>query len=143
MIDEIVKTFAEQTIADIKSRIPNVSGSMANSLGYRWNGQELIIFSTQKYFTVLETGRKPGKFAPPQAIQDYVKAKFKISNEKEVRSIAFLINRKLKENGSILYQRGGNSGVISKSINAQNISDNLTKKLVEMVSDYAINEFLK
>jgi hypothetical protein len=48
MIDEIVKTFAEQTIADIKSRIPNVSGSMANSL--EWSGA-YYLFNSKVFYS--------------------------------------------------------------------------------------------
>jgi len=138
----ILKDFAEETIAGIRSRIPNVSGTMSNSLGYRIDRDGLTIFSSQKYFTVLETGRKPGKRPPISVIEEWVKAK-PIASDISPRSLAFLIARKIGEEGSLLYRQGGKSGVISKSINEQSIKEGLTDRLTSTLREYVINEFIK
>lgn len=140
----ILKNFAEEVIAEIRSRIPNVTGESSASLGYRIDAEGLTIFSTKKYFTVLETGRKPGKRPPIDVIEKWVKDKPIIPKNKiSTRSLAFLIARKIGDEGSLLHREGANSGVISKSINEQRIKEGLVDKLNSSFRDYVINEFVK
>lgn len=153
MLNEIVKTFAENAISQIQKNIRekdptgkgpmNNTGKMADSLKWRFDGKELIIYSTEKYITVLETGRKPGKMAPPETIQAWVKTKLGKSDDKEVKSIAYLINKKISEKGSLLYQRGGNSGILSSVINEEYVNENLTERLFAEFVKVATNEYLK
>lgn len=136
-IDRIVKGFAESVIAGIQNNIRtkqvtkygamNTTGQMADSLGYNWDGSSLVIYSTEKYFTVLETGRKPGKQPPLDPILSWIKAK-SISTDISDKSLAYLIARKIGKEGSLLYRQGGKSGVISEFINAQYIAENLSDK---------------
>jgi hypothetical protein len=143
LVEAVLKNFAEETIAGIKSRIPNVTGQSADSLGYRIVGTELTIFSSLKFFTVLETGRKPGKRPPISVIEQWIKDKPIIPDGISTRSLAFLIARKIGEEGSLLYRNGGKSGVISKSINDQVIKEKLTDVLTDKFRDYVINEFVR
>jgi len=143
LVEAILKNFAEETIAGIKSRIPNVTGQSAESLGYRIVGTELTIFSSLKFFTVLETGRKPGKRPPISVIEQWIKDKPITPDGISTRSLAFLIARKIGEEGSLLYRQGGKSGVISKSINDQVIKEKLTDVLTDKFRDYVINEFVR
>ena len=143
LVQAILKNFAEETIAGIKSRIPNVTGKSAESLGYRIDGTDLIIFSTQKYFTVLETGRKPGKRPPINVIEQWIRDKPLNLDGISAKSLAFLIARKIGEEGSLLHRQGGKSGVISKSINDQVIKEKLTDVLTDKFRDYVINEFVR
>lgn len=136
-VDTIVKTFAESVIAGIQNNIRtkrvteygamNTTGTMADSLSYKWDGKTLIIESSQDYFTVLETGRKPGKQPPLDPIQRWVQAKG-IATDISERSLAYLIARKIGKEGSLLYRQGGNSGVISDFINDNYIAKNLSEK---------------
>ena len=136
-VDTIVKTFAESVIAGIQNNIRtkrvteygamNTTGTMADSLSYKWDGKTLIIESSQDYFTVLETGRKPGKQPPLDPIQRWVQAKG-IATDISTRSLAYLIARKIGKEGSLLYRQGGNSGVISDFINDNYIAKNLSEK---------------
>jgi hypothetical protein len=142
LVEVILKNFAEETIAGIKSRIPNVTGQSAESLGYRIVGTELTIFSTMKYFTVLETGRKPGKRPPISVIEQWIKDKPIIPDGISTKSLAFLIAKKIGEEGSLLHREGGKSGVISQSINDQVIKEKLTDVLTDKFRDYVINEFV-
>jgi hypothetical protein len=143
LVQAILKNFAEETIAGIKSRIPNVTGKSAESLGYLVEGNTLTIFSRLKYFTVLETGRKPGKRPPINVIEQWIKNKPLNLDGISSKSLAFLIARKIGEEGSLLYRQGGNSGVISKSINDQIIKEKLTDVLTDNFRDYVINEFVR
>jgi hypothetical protein len=136
-VDTIVNNFAKGVIAGIQNNIRNkrvtpygamnTTGQMADSLGYKWDGSTLIIFSTEKYFTVLETGRKPGKQPPTDPIQKWIQAKG-IATDISDKSLAYLIARKIGKEGSLLYRQGGKSGVISDFINAQYIAKNLNEK---------------
>lgn len=136
-VDTIVKTFAESVIAGIQNNIRtkrvteygamNTTGTMADSLSYKWDGKTLIIESSQDYFTVLETGRKPGKQPPLDPIQKWVQAKG-IATDISTRSLAYLIARKIGKEGSLLYRQGGNSGVISDFTNDNYIAKNLSEK---------------
>jgi hypothetical protein len=143
LVEAILKNFAEETIAGIQSRIPNVTGASAQSLGYRIEGTTLTIFSSMKYFTVLETGRKPGKRPPISVIEQWIRDKPLALDGTSAKSLAFLISRKIGEEGSLLYRQGGKSGVISKSINDQVIKEKLTDVLTDKFRDFVINEFLR
>lgn len=137
-IQIIIEQFAQKVIAGIRENIKNKSvtpygsmyttGSASDSLFYRIQGNRLIIGSTWAYITVLEDGRKPGKFAPPEVILKWVQDKPVTSNIPE-KSLAYLINKKLKERGSLLYQQGGHSGILSDYINLNYIQENLTPAL--------------
>lgn len=142
LVNAILKNFAEETIAGVRSRIPNVTGESAASLGYRIDANGLTIFSSKKYFTVLETGRKPGKRPPIDVIEKWIKDK-PIASDISPRSLAFLIARKIGEEGSLLYRQGGKSGVISESINDKAIKEGLIDILDDKFKDYVINEFVK
>lgn len=139
--EAVLKVFAEKTIADIRSRIPNVTGKMSQSLGYTIDNTGLIIFSTEKYFTVLETGRKPGKRPPISIIEKWIEDK-PIYGDISRKSLAFLIARSIGEKGTILYQQGGKSGVISKSINDEIIQVELIDKLTDSFREAVVNEFI-
>lgn len=142
LTEAVLKDFAEGVIDGIRKSIPTVSGEMANSLAYRIDAKGLTIYSSKKYFTVLETGRKPGKRPPIDVIEQWVKAK-PVPSDISPRSLAFLIARKIGEEGSLLYRQGGKSGVISDHINDQVIQDDLIANLGEALRQYAINEFIK
>lgn len=142
LTEAILKNFAEEVIAGIRSRIPNVTGQSAQSLGYRIDAEGLTIFSSMKYFTVLETGRKPGKRPPISVIEQWIKDK-PIASDINPRSLAFLIARKIGEEGSLLYRQGGKSGVISESINDKVIQEKLINTISNSFRDYVINEFVR
>ena len=147
-VDSIVKNFAESVIAGIQNNIRtknvtqygamNTTGQMADSLGYKWDGSTLVIYSTEKYFTVLETGRKPGKQPPLDPILKWIQAK-NITTDIKDRSLAYLISRKIGKEGSLLYRKGGKSGVISDFINDKYIKENLNDRFFLETVDVILN----
>ena len=151
VVNAILKGFAERTIEGIRQNIRtknvtefgsmNASGKMADSLGYRIDENGLTIFSSEKYFTVLETGRKPGKRPPISVVEQWIKDK-PIASDINPKSLAFLIARKIGEKGSLLYRQGGKSGVISDFINNQRIKEDLIDLLDEKFREAVINEFI-
>ena len=52
-----------------------------------------------EYGIFLDRGRSPGKFAPPPAIQAWVKRKGIETDPRKIKSVAFLINRKIFREG--------------------------------------------
>jgi hypothetical protein len=151
--DVIVNNFAQTLIAGIQSNIRtkrvteygsmNASGTMADSLKYKWDGKKLVIFSTEKYFTVLETGRGPGKRPPMSTIEKWLEDKPVAVQEISKKSLAYLIARKIGVEGSKLFRQGGNSGVISDYINEKYVTDNLTEKLFQAQIEIITNQFLQ
>lgn len=151
VIQAILAGFAERTIQGIRNNIKekqvtkygamNASGKMADSLGYRIDDKGLTIYSTEKFFTVLETGRNPGKRPPISVVEQWIKDK-PIASDINPKSLAFLIARKIGEKGSLLYRQGGNSGVISDFINETKIQEDLINLLTDSFRDYIINEFI-
>ena len=154
-VDTIVKNFAESVIAGIQNNIRtknvtqygamNTTGQMADSLGYKWDGSSLVIYSTEKYFTVLETGRKPGKQPydknkpyNEQPIYKWIKSKG-IATDISTRSLAYLISRKIGKEGSLLHRQGGKSGVISDFINDKYIKENLNDRFFLETVDVILN----
>lgn len=142
LVNAILKNFAEDVIAGIRQRIPNVTGETAASLAYRIDAEGLTLYSSKKYFTVLETGRKPGKRPPIDVILQWIKDK-PIASDINPRSLAFLIARKIGEEGSLLYRQGGKSGVISEVINDKAVKEGLIDVLSESFRNYIINEFVR
>jgi hypothetical protein len=151
-LDIIVNQFANNVINGIKQNIRtkqvtkygamNASGKSADSLGYKWDGQKLVIFSSEKYFTVLETGRKAGKQPPISVVEKWLDDKPVAYREMSKKSLAYLIARKIGREGSLLYRNGGKSGVISDYINQQYIKANLTDKVFDAVIQEFQNEFI-
>jgi hypothetical protein len=143
-IKDIIDNFAKAVIEGIKENIrskqvssfgvAHSSGQAEDSLFYRLEGNNLIIGSTWKYITVLEDGRKPGKFAPPEAIEKWIDEKpIQVGPGQTKKGLAYIINKKLKEEGSLIWRQGGESGILSEFLNAEYIRENLTEKLKDEV----------
>lgn len=62
--------------------------------------RELLVASTQPYAPPVERGRQPGKFPPMGPILLWVRRKLGAGSEKEARSIAFLVARKIARKGT-------------------------------------------
>jgi len=136
----LLETFAQNLIKGIQENIRNkkvtpfgamhTTGEAEKSLFYRIDANRLIIGSTWAYITVLEDGRKPGKFAPPEVIDKWIEDK-PIIGDISKKSLSFLINRSLKEKGSLLWRQGGNSGILSDYINQDYIHKHLTEPMTK------------
>lgn len=140
----ILEEFAIGVIEGIKNNIRNKqvtpygaqhsTGQAEDSLFYRITENSLIIGSTWAYITILEDGRRPGKFAPPEVIEKWIEDKPVLADISK-KSLAFLINRKMKEEGSLLYKQGGHSGVLSEFTSHEYVHDNLTDKYRQAIAD--------
>lgn len=146
----IMEDFAQRLIKGIQDNIKNKqvtpfgaahsTGEAEKSLFYRITDNRLIVGSTWAYITVLEDGRKPGKFAPPEVIREWLDDKpvaytgnsdFGKALSKD--SLAYLINRKMKEEGSLLWKQGGHSGILSDYLNLEYIHNNFTLPIKDVI----------
>jgi hypothetical protein len=141
----VIEEFAIAIVEGIRNNIRNkqvtpfgamhATGRAEDSLFYRIETNRLIIGSTWAFITVLEDGRKPGKFAPPEVIEKWIDDKPIPLNGISKRSLAYLINRSMAEKGSLIYRQGGHSGIISDVINMENIQKLLFTPLRNAVID--------
>lgn len=125
---------------------PDASGDLVNSLWYEATDTNLKVYALP-YIGALEFGRKPGKRPPRAVIRKWIdekgiipklKANGKPLNkdvEKAKDSLAFLIQRKIGEKGTLIYQQGG-SDLLSSIINdnfIQSVKDELIFNTVEAI----------
>ena len=113
----------------------HTTGHAEDSIFYRIEDNRALVGSTWAYITVLEDGRKPGTFAPPEVIEKWIDDKPVPLGDMSKRSLAYLINRSLKEKGSLIYQQGGHSGILSEFINLEYVHKFLTTPLKRAVID--------
>lgn len=88
-----------------KYGVVNASGKLADSVRYDVNGGAMKVYSLN-YIYYLEHGRKAGKKPPRKVIEQWIKDKGIISNLK-TSSLAYLIQRKIGEQGTTAFQQGG------------------------------------
>jgi len=109
MIDEgaiIIKhleAFNQSIVDTLISKGINNSGEAAKSLKVVNNGANYSSVGAD-YIEILDTGRGKGKYAPVNSIQEWVKSKLGITDEKEIKSVAFVINRKIKNEGTEIFK---------------------------------------
>lgn len=102
------------------------SGKTAQSLEPEATDRTGILYGSISV-NVLETGRKGGKV--PGTFQQIIKrwmqdkGLFQAESESRQNSIAFLIARKIKESGTLLFREGGKSGILSNVITDERISE--------------------
>ena len=89
------------------------------------------------YIEILDQGRSPGKFAPVDSIQEWVKTKLGITDSREIRSIAYLVNRKIAIEGTTIYRNK------SKGLELDVLIAEFTKKLIKDLTVFAIADVKK
>lgn len=91
----------------VTSKIDN-TGELSGSMKYKLS-RGTLTFEMVDYGEYVDEGRKPGKYAPPQVIEEWVKSKpvrlrdkkgrFMRQTPKAMQSLAFLINRGIHDYG--------------------------------------------
>lgn len=94
-----------------KRRKIDTTGKLRSSISYTLDvtpNSFTMAFLMEEYGKYVDEGRKPGKGAPPEVIERWVKQKpirprldgsFVKVTDARVKSLAYLINRKIKEEG--------------------------------------------
>jgi len=113
----------------------NNTGEAALSLRYRWIGEDRVqIYSDMpgrsfNYIMTLETGRGPGKPPPTQPILKWIQERGINPTDISQKSLAYLIARKIGNEGSLVFRQGGNTGIISEVQTNEWILDNFIRPL--------------
>ena len=103
---EILEEIGNELIEEIRKRLSdkniNNTGTASRSLNVKATDIKLEIKGL-RYIGALDEGRSPGRFPPVDAIRDWVARKLGISGN-ENNSIAYLIGRKIANEGTSIYQ---------------------------------------
>jgi hypothetical protein len=105
------------------------SGDFANSLQVVLNGETSVKLIGNDYAVQLQQGRKAGKFPPIEAIKKWIEDKgvfAQVLNEIKLSSLAFLIARKIAQEGWGRQDKGGVE-LISSVITEQRIQSIINK----------------
>ena len=144
----------EQIQSNIREKAPTKYGPMNNtgeaalSLRYRWLSEtRLQVYSDMpsrpfNYIMTLEDGRKPGKMPPVKSILPWVQSRGINPEGITQESLAFLIARKIGREGSLVFRKGGKTGIISEVQSPEWILENFIKPVEEFYA-FEIGKQLK
>lgn len=138
---------AAESVAQIKSNIENKNpvgdgtmkntGAAAGSLQYRVvdtnHVQVISVMDGTNYIMTLEHGRGPTKTSTASTptlqtrIETWVEQRGITPGDISQSSLAYLITRKIHREGTKLYRKGGNSGIISEVQTESWIMEHFTK----------------
>ena len=120
-LDIFFKSVIGQIRTDQGAKGITASGRSSDSLAYSTDasgGQ----MTGSNYFYWQIVGRKPGKFAPPEAIEQWIRDKgITPEGRTTVKQLAFLINRKMATKGTDIFI-GKRSGLSFDQIVDKNMS---------------------
>jgi hypothetical protein len=147
MVDEILTALGTRITSKLKEDIEkkrvtkygavNASGALRDSVRFEVEKGVLRVYALD-YSFYLEKGRKPGKFPPREPIINWIKSKG-LSFDIPINSLAFLIQRKIAQKGTTIFEQGG-SDLFSGVINEQMI-EGLKSDLFEALIDEAVSSF--
>lgn len=114
----------------------NASGKLYDSIRYEVvnNGETLLIYA-EDYIYYLVNGRKPGEMPPKDKIREWIDVKGLQPEGISKDSLAYLIARKIANEGTEIYKQGG-STLLSDIINTmrvEEIRNSLQTELVNMI----------
>jgi hypothetical protein len=110
---------------------------LAKSVRYDVKNSTLTVYAEQ-YIGALEFGRKPGKKPPRDVIRKWIDEKGIIPNGISKDSLAFLIQRKIGEEGTTIWQQGGSdlvSGIFNDALTKEIENDFYNLIASEVTSD--------
>lgn len=123
ILNEIGLYVSERLKDDIKNKritkygSVNASGRLANSVRYEVTnlGETLKVYA-EDYIDYLVYGRSPGKFPPKEPILKWISDKGITPDGISVNSLAYLIQRKIAQKGTTIFEQGGSdllSGILT------------------------------
>jgi len=144
-LDTFFKSIVGQIRTDQGAKGITSSGRSSDSLAYgvSESGGQL---TGSNYFYWQIVGRRPGKFAPPEAIEQWIRDKgITPQGKTTVKQLAFLINRKMATKGTDIFI-GKRSGLSFDQIVDKNMSillGNIAQLKVKEVSTFLKTELQK
>jgi hypothetical protein len=144
-LETFFKSIVGQIREDQGAKGITASGRSADSLAYgvdQSGGQ--LTGSNYLYWQIV--GRKPGKFAPPEAIEQWIRDKgITPQGKTTVKQLAFLINRKMATRGTDIFI-GKRSGLSFDQIVDKNMSillGNIAQSKVKEVATFLKSELVR
>lgn len=120
LVNDIQNKLIERKGADGNFQsVVNASGKLAKSIRYEVTNGTVLSFYGNDYIQYLENGRRPGKRPPTSVIRQWIDDKGIIPDGISKDSLAFLIARRMGEEGSTIYQAGGSdliSGIFNEAL---------------------------
>lgn len=136
LTDRLVKDI--QTKRVTKYGAVNASGRLAKSVRYDVKNSTLTVYAEQ-YIGALEFGRKSGKKPPRDVIRKWIDEKGITPKDGISKdSLAFLIQRKIGEEGTTIWQQGGSdlvSGIFNDALTKEIENDFYNLIASEVTSD--------
>lgn len=148
---QIIQAFADKMVAQLKAATPKASGKTAEAIHaiVTDTGFEII---TPPHLTALIDGRGPSKSQGGslyKSILEWVKTKCIIPKEPKLKqeSLAYVIAKKIHEEGTLLYRKGGDSNsLLAKTLNNTDytplltaLAENNAKNIRQEISDVINN----
>lgn len=118
--------------------VANASGKLAESVRSEVKGGELTIYASD-YIYYLENGRQPGKPPPRDVIKQWILDKGIIPEDITIDSLAYLIQRRIAEEGTTIYQANG-SDILSSIFDIE-LVNSLQDEFAGLVAIEIIDEF--
>lgn len=136
LLNTLGNTVVERLKNDIKNKpvtkygAVNASGKLADSIRYEVtnNGETLRVYA-EDYIDYLVYGRKNGKRPPKDVIRKWIDDKGLEPVGISKDSLAFLIARKIGEQGTTIFQQGGST------LLSDIITDNLIRETRDKLED--------
>lgn len=151
-VKNLFNQYGNNSIAGIRARIADsragASGASARSLKQFSTESEFTLFGAQ-HFKWMETGRKGGR-VPKNFIEiiiQWMRDKGitpRVNTEQGYKTAAFLIARKIKQEGTFLYRTKSFRDIFSSVINEQSLNilfANIATDKAKTISSDIINTF--
>jgi len=114
---ELVNEFNEEIKKDLINKGINDTKKAYNSIRTELDKENQKVQSIGvDYIEILNYGRSPGSFPPKQNIQEWVRSKLGITDEKQNKGVAFLISRKIAQKGTNIFLNKSKGVEVEKKI---------------------------
>lgn len=142
MLREFFEHTGEGIVNDLKTKLRerkvNATGNLSRSIRFDATEKRLVVSAAGYVFSV-EDGTGPGSAVTASAIEKWLDAKaIPVWQGSTRKSQSYVIARAINRRGTRLFQKGGNSGVISDVIN-----NKLLERLAEQVAEEFEGTFLR
>lgn len=143
LLAEFLNKLRAEIIQNATAAGNNVTGKTLSSLEVITQGNTGKLQGAP-YIMVLEDGRGPSKGGSSSGskLQDKIyewienKGTFNLMEERAKKSLAFIIARKIHQEGTVLFRNGGQSGVISNVITDDRIDAFIVTFANEIIKNY-------